>query len=85
MLASVSRAVKQANQHDLFTNEPTELGNSVLTASIGVASWPEDRAETVEALVYRADSRLLSAKSTGRNRVVSSAGSTDEFAVRSAS
>jgi diguanylate cyclase (GGDEF)-like protein len=73
-------------QPDLFSDEPTELGRAVLTASIGVASWPEDHAETVEALVYRADSRLLSAKSTGRNRVVSSAGHTDEFAaVRSAS
>jgi len=54
---------------------------SVLTASIGVASWPEDRAGTMEALVYRADARLLSAKATGRNRVVSQAGSTDEFAI----
>ena len=75
----------QMPQPDLFTEEPTELGRAVLTASIGVASWPEDRAETVEALVYRADSRLLSAKSTGRNRVVSSAGGTDEFAVLTAS
>ena len=72
-------------QPNLFAEEPTELGRAVLTASIGVASWPEDRAETVEALVYRADSRLLSAKSTGRNRVVSSAGGTDEFAVLTAS
>ncbi len=77
--------VKQPHQPDLFTDDPTELGKAVLTASIGVASWPEDRAETVEALVYRADSRLLSAKSTGRNRVVSSAGITDEFAVLNAS
>ncbi|MCU0619303.1 MAG: GGDEF domain-containing protein [Gemmatimonadaceae bacterium] len=42
----------------------------VLTASIGIASWPEDACETVEALVYRADARLLTAKSTGRNRVI---------------
>jgi diguanylate cyclase (GGDEF)-like protein len=74
-----------ATQHDLFNDEPADGGTAVLTASIGVASWPEDRADTVEALVYRADSRLLSAKSTGRNRVVSSAGVTDEFAVLSAS
>jgi diguanylate cyclase (GGDEF)-like protein len=76
---------KQGQQPDLFLNEPTELGKAVLTASIGVASWPEDRAATVEALVYRADSRLLSAKSTGRNRVVSSAGGTDEFPALTAS
>ena len=78
-------SVPSAPQADLFTEESTEFGRTVLTASIGVASWPEDKAETVEALVYRADSRLLSAKSTGRNRVVSSAGGTDEFAILSAS
>jgi two-component system, cell cycle response regulator len=66
-------------QSELFDGAPLDSRRSVLTASIGVASWPEDRAETVEALVYRADARLLSAKATGRNRVVASAGSTDEF------
>lgn len=73
-----------AAQAELFNDGPAVAGGTVLTASIGVASWPEDRAETVEALVYRADSRLLSAKSTGRNRVVASAGITDEFAILSA-
>ncbi len=73
-----------AAQAELFNDGPAVAGGTVLTASIGVASWPEDRAETVEALVYRADSRLLSAKSTGRNRVVSSVGITDEFAILSA-
>ena len=68
-------------QPDLFVELPSESRRPVLTASIGVASWPEDRADSVEALVYRADSRLLTAKSTGRNRVVSMAGTTDEFAV----
>ena len=78
-------AVRMSPQPDLFSEETTEFGRTVLTASIGVASWPEDKADTVEALVYRADARLLSAKSTGRNRVVSSAGGTDEFAILSAS
>ncbi len=76
--------VQVSPQPDLFSEETTEFGRTVLTASIGVASWPEDKAETVEALVYRADSRLLSAKSTGRNRVVSSSGGTDEFAILTA-
>lgn len=77
---------KAPPQPDLFAEESPGVGRAVLTASIGVASWPEDQATTVEALVYRADSRLLSAKSTGRNRVVSSAsGTTDEFAVMTAS
>ena len=78
-------AVPVTPQADLFSEETNEFSRTVLTASIGVASWPEDPADTVEALVYRADSRLLSAKSTGRNRVVSSSGGTDEFAIRSAS
>ena len=71
------------SQAELFNDGPAVPGGTMVTASIGVASWPEDRADTVEALVYRADSRLLSAKSTGRNRVVASAGGTDEFAVLS--
>ena len=66
---------------DMFGEAPAVSGRPVLTGSIGVASWPEDRADTMEALVYRADARLLSAKAAGRNRVVSSAGSTDEFVV----
>lgn len=71
-------------QTDLFPDDSAEPARTMLTASIGVASWPEDAGDTVEALIYRADARLLSAKSTGRNRVVSSSGMTDEFAIRSA-
>ncbi|MCC7055331.1 MAG: diguanylate cyclase [Gemmatimonadaceae bacterium] len=71
-------------QGDLFPEESEKVARATLTASIGVASWPEDSADTVEALVYRADARLLSAKSTGRNRVVSTSGMTDEFAIRTA-
>lgn len=73
---------RPASLPDLFNEEQPAEPRPMLTASIGVASWPEDHADTVEALVYRADSRLLSAKATGRNRVVASAGFTDEFAVR---
>jgi diguanylate cyclase (GGDEF)-like protein len=74
-----------AAQADLFGNDAARSGSAtVLTCSIGVASWPEDAAETMEALVYRADARLLNAKSAGRNRVVASAGNTDEYRVASA-
>ena len=72
-------------QAELFDEGVTPVSGTLLTASIGVSSWPEDAASTVEALVYRADSRLLSAKSTGRNRVVASAGFTGETPVRTAS
>ena len=75
------QAVTQA---ELFPDDSEQVTRPMLTASIGVASWPEDAGDTIEALVYRADARLLSAKSTGRNRVVSSSGMTDEFAIRTA-
>lgn len=64
---------------DLFGEAHARPPRPVLTCSIGVASWPEDRVQTHAALVDRADSRLLSAKSDGRNRVVASSGFTDEF------
>lgn len=70
-----------ASAGTVFLSEAGEDTRTVLTASIGVASWPEDSAETMEALVYRADARLLSAKANGRNRVVSEAGTSDEFAI----
>jgi len=72
-------------QAELFDHTATMVTGTVLTASIGVSSWPQDAADTVEALVYRADARLLNAKSTGRNRVVASAGFTGEIPIRSAS
>ena len=68
-------------QAELFTDIPADYVRTVLTASIGVASWPEDNMDTVAALVCRADARLLKAKSSGRNRVESNADGFDEFAV----
>ena len=40
-----------------------------MTASIGVASFPAARIETVEDLFARADAALYRAKADGRNRV----------------
>lgn len=54
------------------------IDRPVLTASIGVASWPEDHCDTVEDLVFRADARLFHAKRSGRNQTVSHSGATDE-------
>ena len=68
-------------QAELFTDRPAEYVRTVLTASIGVASWPEDNLDTAAALVRRADARLLKAKSSGRNRVEFNADGFDEFAV----
>jgi diguanylate cyclase (GGDEF)-like protein len=45
-----------------------------VTASFGVATWPDD-ADDVRELVAAADAALYRAKETGRNRVVSAGGS----------
>jgi diguanylate cyclase (GGDEF)-like protein len=42
-----------------------------VTISIGLADFPSDRAQTLTALISRADAALYEAKSSGRNRVVS--------------
>jgi len=46
----------------------TESGNIVVTASFGVTSL-EDKAETLETLMQKADTALYAAKAAGRNRV----------------
>jgi diguanylate cyclase (GGDEF)-like protein/putative nucleotidyltransferase with HDIG domain len=49
---------------------PVRGGQAPLTASLGVASYPQS-ATTPEDLVYRADMAMYWAKSTGKNRVTS--------------
>jgi diguanylate cyclase (GGDEF)-like protein len=41
-----------------------------VTVSIGVATWPDDRVDSVQNLVKAADKNLYTAKRKGRNRVV---------------
>jgi two-component system cell cycle response regulator len=41
-----------------------------VTVSIGVATWPDDRCDSIQNLVKAADKYLYSAKRKGRNRVV---------------
>jgi diguanylate cyclase (GGDEF)-like protein len=49
---------------------PPPYGELHVTASFGVAAFPEQDAETLEGLLRRADDALYKAKSGGRNRVV---------------
>jgi diguanylate cyclase (GGDEF)-like protein len=74
-MEQIRRAVSRVRlEHD---TTPVPVGGEkpanvtpVLTASIGIASWPEDGVASMEALVFCADSRLLKAKASGRDRVV---------------
>lgn len=45
-------------------------GNVGMTASVGVATWPDCPAEKTDDLVAAADTALYLAKSAGRNRCV---------------
>jgi diguanylate cyclase (GGDEF)-like protein len=46
------------------------LSNEVITVSLGVASFPSSRYDSVDGLLKEADSALYLAKERGRNRVV---------------
>jgi diguanylate cyclase (GGDEF)-like protein len=44
-----------------------------VTVSIGLATWPDDRIDSVQDLVKAADNNLYAAKRKGRNKVVGQA------------
>lgn len=60
--------VREAIAEASFATRPREEGLSI-TASIGVATFPAARIETVEDLFARADAALYRAKADGRDRV----------------
>lgn len=60
--------IRSAVATHTFSSRPREEGISV-TASIGVATFPAARIETVEDLFARADAALYRAKAEGRDRV----------------
>lgn len=60
--------VREAVATHTFSSRPREEGISI-TASIGVATFPAARIETVEDLFAQSDAALYRAKADGRNRV----------------
>ena len=60
--------VREAIAARSFATRPREEGLRI-TASVGVATFPAARIETVEDLFARADAALYRAKADGRNRV----------------
>jgi two-component system cell cycle response regulator len=68
--ASVAERLRSDVEKVPFT---TNRGDQIpVTVSIGIAAW-QGRADTLEALIKRADQALYAAKRAGRNRVVASA------------
>jgi len=67
--ASAEELARRLNESVAELSVDTPTGSVGCTVSIGVAEWTPTRAESVQALVYRADDALLSAKQDGRNRV----------------
>ena len=64
----VAERIRSEIENERFPGEQTSpLGT--LTASVGVASFPED-GRTFTALVHASDIALYEAKATGRNRIV---------------
>jgi len=60
------RVRERVERHEFHGRDDAELR---LTASIGVATFPAARIDTVEDLFARADAALYRAKADGRNRV----------------
>ena len=44
-----------------------------VTVSIGLATWPDDRIDSVQDLVKTADNNLYASKRKGRNKVMGQA------------
>jgi diguanylate cyclase (GGDEF)-like protein len=66
-------AVRESGLHPVAVRDregqdeaPSVIG---VTASFGIAAWPESAAKDAEGLVRRADKALYRAKKTGKNRV----------------
>jgi diguanylate cyclase (GGDEF)-like protein len=62
----VADRIRLAIQETKFNTEPANLR---LTASLGVATYSQEQAHTVDGFIKLADDALYRAKANGRNRV----------------
>jgi diguanylate cyclase len=66
---NLAERVREAIAELRITTDDEEPRALSVTASLGIAAYPESKAETGEDLVRRADRALYRAKKTGKNRV----------------
>jgi diguanylate cyclase (GGDEF)-like protein len=66
---NVGERIRAAIAELRVTTESDPTGSLRVTASFGIASYPESKARDGEDLVRRADRALYRAKKTGKNRV----------------
>ena len=64
----LAERVRKAMAANVFETDERRVQ---VTISLGVATYPLDEVETVEALIGCADKRLYAAKAAGRNRTES--------------
>ncbi|HBB17334.1 MAG TPA: hypothetical protein DCZ97_10190 [Syntrophus sp. (in: bacteria)] len=67
-LAVAEKMRKQIKSADVLL--PSGEQGKKITASFGIASFPDDGIRKFSALLKKADERLYLAKTSGRNRVV---------------
>ncbi len=68
---TVAERLRRGVERTVF---PEPMAALAVTVSVGVASYPAERVDSVDALIRMADDALYRAKSGGRNRVEAMAG-----------
>ena len=69
-LDAAAQIVEELRQYISQQAVPYDAHNLYVTVSIGLAAYPEHQATSLDALIDCADQALITAKRTGKNRVV---------------